>query len=127
MCSTAQPKPIKGTAKREKARAKRQEAAHAKSVRELCVERDGSCLIASRLPRSLAVLLGPCAGPSEWAHVGAHRHCHTRGMEPEARHTTSGSGQLCRGHHVAYDAHAFDFSLGAEGMNGPLAVIRRAA
>lgn len=121
-------KPPKGSAAKAKRRSKRHEAKVAKAVRAACVARDGYCLIASRLPRSIAVLLGACEGPSEWAHVGEHRRCHTRGMEPEVRHTTAGSGMLCRGHHVAYDAHEFDFlEWSLDGMNGPFAVIRRAA
>ena len=124
----ASPKPLRGSAKREKARARRQEAAHAKIVRAACVVRDGYCLIASRLPRAVAVLLGPCEGPSEWAHVGEDRRCHTRGMEPEQRHTTAGSGMLCHGHHVAYDAHKFAIETWSVlGMDGPFDVIRRAA
>lgn len=124
----ASPKPAKGTAKRAKAKAKRQEAAHAKRVRAACVARDGYCLIASRLPSSVSALLGACEGPSEWAHVGDKRRCHTRGMEPQERHTTAGSGMLCERHHQRmYDKHLFDFLLGAEGMDGPVAVIRRAA
>lgn len=121
-------KPIKGSAAKAKRREKRLEAAVAKAVRAACVARDGYCLIATRLPRSMAVLLGRCEGPSEWAHVGEHRRCHTRGMEPEQRHTTAGSGMLCRGHHVAYDSHEFDFLMGVLGMDGAgVAVIRRAA
>lgn len=128
MLGTAQPKPARGTAKRQKARAKRQEAAHAKKVRAACVARDGYCLIASRLPQSVAVLLGACEGPSEWAHVGEHRRFNTRGMEPQERHTTAGSGMLCRGHHVAYDSHEFDFLMWSlSGMDGTFAVMRRAA
>ena len=124
----ALPKPAKGSARKAKARARRQEAAHARKVRAACVLRDGYCLIASRLPRSIAVLLGRCEGPSEWAHVGDKRRCHTRGMEPQERHTTAGSGMLCQKHHQrAYDLHQFDFLLGAEGMDGAVAVIRRAA
>ena len=124
----ASPKPLRGSAKREKARARRQEAAHAKIVRAACVVRDGYCLIASRLPRAVAVLLGPCEGLSEWAHVAEHRRCFTRGQAPEVRHTTAGSGMLCRGHHVAYDSHEFDFETYTEaGMDGAFAVIRRAA
>lgn len=122
----ASPKPAKGSAKREKARARRQEAAHGKMVREKCVVRDGYCAIDKRAD-AITQLLMPCGGPSEWAHVEEHRRCNTRGQAPEVRHTTAGSGMLCRKHHRAYDAHEFDFRLCAEGMNGPLAVVRRAA
>jgi len=124
----APPKPRKGSIKRLKARTKRQEAKVVKSVRQQCVERDGYCLIASRVPASVAVLLGPCEGPSEWAHVEEHRRFNTRGQAPEDRHTTNGSAMLCRAHHVAYDSHEFDFeAFSAAGMDGAFAVIRRAA
>ena len=130
----APPKPQRGSARKAKARGKRQEAKVAKSVRAACVERDGYCLIASRVPFSVRVLLGACEGPSEWAHVGAHRRFNTRGMEPQERHTTGGSCMLCQKHHRAYDAHEFDFSTWDAvkatwdaGMDGAVAVIRRAA
>lgn len=128
MNRAASPKPQRGSARREKARGKRQEAKVAAAVRADCVVRDGYCLIASRLPRSVAGLLGPCEGLSEWAHVGEHRRCFTRGQEPEQRHTTAGSGQMCTAHHVAYDSHEFDFETYTEaGMDGVFAVIQRAA
>jgi len=125
----APPKPAKGSRKKAKARTKRQEAKVAKSVRAQCVERDGYCLIASRVPFSVRVLLGPCEGLSEWAHVEGHRRCFTRGQAPEVRHTTAGSGMLCHGHHVAYDAHEWDFDVfdTERGIDGAFAVIRRAA
>jgi len=123
----APPKPARGTRKRLKARTKRQEAKVAKSVRAACVERDGYCLIQSRVPAAVRVLLGACEGLSEWAHVEEHRRFNTRGQAPEVRHTTAGSGMLCHGHHTAYDAHEFDFLVGADGMDGAVAVIRRAA
>ncbi len=110
---TATPKPLRGSAKRAKARAKRQEAAHAKQVRAQCVERDGYCLIATQRRQGAIgglawLFLERCDGPSEWAHVGQHRRCHTRGQSPEQRHTTSGSAMLCQKHHDAYDRHVFD-------------------
>lgn len=114
--------------KRTKGRRERVEARVKKSVREQTVERDGYCLIATRLPRALAVLLGPCEGESEWAHVGRHRRCFTRGQQAEERHTTKGSGQLCRKHHRDYDAHKFDFTTTKrDGMDGTIGIVRRAA
>lgn len=113
--------------KRVKGRKDRHEAAIKKAVRAECVKRDGDCLIASRLPRSLRDLLGPCGGSSEWAHVGRHRRCFTRGQAPEIRHTTAGSGMLCDTHHAAYDAHAFDFETYEQGMDGLIGIVRRPA
>lgn len=124
MIRNALPKPPKGTAAKAKAADKRRAATVAKYVRAACVERDGHCLIATRVPGFIAVLLGPCAGPSEWAHVGEHRRCHTRGQAPERRHTTAGSGMMCAVHHRALDAHQFDFMPGGD-MNGAVVVIRR--
>jgi hypothetical protein len=113
--------------KRVKARKDRHEAAVKKAVREKTVERDGYCLIASRLPVSLSALLGPCEGPSEWAHIGKQRRARTRGQAPEQRHTTAGSGQMCQKHHRAYDAHQFDFDTSEQGMDGMIGIVRRAA
>jgi len=111
-----------------KGRKDRKEAAIKKAVRAACVERDGYCLVFSRLPVSIRVLLGPCSGVSEWAHVGDKRRCFTRGMPPEQRHTTAGSCILCEGHHKAYDAHQFDFEVDAGfGMDGMIGIRRRAA
>ena len=112
--------------RRVKGRRKRHEAAVRKTVREQTVERDGYCLIASRLPRALASLLGPCSGDSEWAHIGRQRRCFTRGRAAEDRHTTAGSGQLCQKHHQAYDAHKFDFETDEGfGMDGVIGIVRR--
>jgi hypothetical protein len=113
--------------KRTKARRDRQESKVKKTVRAQCVERDGDCLIFSRLPASLRVLLGPCEGQSEWAHIGRHRRFLTRKMEAERRHTTKGSGQLCQKHHQAYDAHLFDFETDEQGMDGMIGIVRRVA
>lgn len=116
MLATACPRPVKGTAKRLKARGKRRESMHARSIRALCVERDGYCLMA------LLGVVG-CSGPSEWAHVGQHRRCFTRGKAPEQRHTTAGSAMLCQKHHREYDAHLFDLLPKTDdGMNGAFLV-----
>lgn len=93
-------------------------------VRPQVVARDGFC----RLGKNLLSALGPCSGPSEWAHLGRHRRCHTRGMTPEERHTVEGSIMLCQGHHRQYDgqilgARAERLSIRAltpELANGPL-------
>ena len=122
-------KPARGTRKRLKARGKRQEAKVAKSVREQCVKRDRYCALLYRSEwRDWLDLKMACSGPSEWAHIGKHRRCHTRGQAPEARHTTKGSGMLCKRHHDAYDAHEFDIEpQTAAGMDGAFAVVRRSA
>jgi len=128
MLGTAQAKPARGTARKLKARAKRQESKHAKCVRAQCVERDGYCLFRSRRVASGFAGYGWCDGPSEWAHIGQHRRCHTRGMEPEQRHTTAGSAMLCKRHHAAYDAHEFDIQpTTTAGMDGNFRLITRAA
>lgn len=122
------PKPAKGSLKRQKAKAARAESKVVKATRALTVLRDGYCLVASRLPASISVLLGPCAGPSEWAHIGRLRRCFTRGLPPEVRHTTVGSGQMCQRHHAMYDLHEFDITTDAHaGMDGAIAIVRRKA
>lgn len=110
-----------------KGRRTRGEAKVKKSVRQQCVERDGHCLIWSRAIAGW--MLERCDGPSEWAHIGKHRRSLTRGMPAEKRHTTAGSAMLCKRHHDAYDAHAFDIEAldMVKGMDGAFRVIGRAA
>lgn len=107
--------------KRVKARRQHGERKLEKAVRRQCVERDGYCLVDA----SVEILnLGACKGPSEWAHIGRHRRCLTRGMAPEKRHTTAGSAMLCRKHHRDYDAHKFDIRLvTGRGMDGPFVLV----
>lgn len=84
-------------------------------VRAECAARDGYCRLAgvARFP--------PCSGPSEWAHVGEHRRFKTRGMEPEARHTTAGSVMFCADHHHLYDANRLQITALTERQcDGPL-------
>ena len=69
------------------------------AVRARTVDRDGYCRL-----RNLG--LGPCSGPSEWAHYQGSRRFETRGLPPEERHTTAGTLQLCRSHHARYDGRA---------------------
>jgi hypothetical protein len=100
--------------KRVKARKHRHEWTVKKTVHQYVDERDGYCIVIDNLR------LGPCAGPSEWAHIGRYRRCHTRGMAPEKRHTTKGSAKLCQKHHRAYDAHEFEIQPMTDlGMDGP--------
>lgn len=98
------------------------EAALIKAVRAHDVERDGYCRVAKNLTVGF---LGPCGGPSEWAHFGRLRRCFTRNMPAEQRHTVEGSFMLCHLHHQRYDAHAFDVEpLTDKGCEGPLAFLR---
>lgn len=70
-------------------------------VRPQVVERDGFC----RLGKNLLAAMGPCSGPSEWAHLGDSRRNNTKHLPAEERHTVAGSIMLCRGHHRQYDGH----------------------
>jgi hypothetical protein len=66
------------------------------------VARDGYC----RLARAG---LGPCGGPSEWAHVLEHKRFKTRGMAAGERHVPWGSLMACRAHHQRLDGKAAPF------------------
>lgn len=92
-----------------KARRKRQEAKVVKDVRQQCVDRDGYCRIANKD-------MGPCSGPSEWAHLGEKKRFKTRGQAPEVRHTTAGSLMACKAHHDAYDKGTGDDRLVIEAL-----------
>lgn len=125
MLGTASPKPPRGSARRQKAKRQRLLAKLAKAVRAQCVERDGRCAIQRHHWDKLDVF-GACSGPSEWAHIGRHRRCHTRGQAPEQRHTSGGSAILCRSHHAELDAHEFDIEPTTErGMDGPFRMVTR--
>lgn len=78
--------------KRRKTRAKAEAPVKAK-VRAECVERDGPCLVWTRIG-----LFGECRGPSVWSHLRGHRRSNTRGMAPEKRHNTMFSAILCSYH-----------------------------
>lgn len=85
-----------GITARARAAKRRKEGPVATLVRDACVDRDGYCRVMG---------IGFCAGPSQWAHLGQMRRCHTRGLAPERRHTEAGSLMLCEYHHGQYDAH----------------------
>lgn len=130
--SSACPKPSKGTAKRARAKLRRADGAVAKRVREKVETRDGYCRLAVVLEGTsrdvLFDLFGPCSGPSEWAHLV--RRSATRGMAPEARHTSRDSVKFCHGHHQGrrgHERHWFDIEyVTARGADGPLRfVVRR--
>lgn len=109
----AYPKPEKRST--TKGRKDRREGTLKKSVRAQCVTRDGYCRLAG---------IGPwdCSGFAEWAHLEEKRRAKTRGMVPEARHTTTHSLMLCGGtHHAKYDTRALKVRLlTARGADGPL-------
>lgn len=110
--SQACPKPE--PRKKTKARKGRAEVKVKGLVRAHVEARDGYC-------RLLGV--GPyyCNGPGEWAHLEDKKRARTRGMPPDARHTTDRSAKLCRHHHSAYDAGRIDLEfLTARGADGPM-------
>lgn len=115
----------KGPTARYRAKRRRAEQPVAKSVRVQCVERDGYCRYGKDTP------LTPCAGPSEWAHLGEKKRAKTRGMKLEQRHTTAGSLMLCRKHHDAYDqrrgARLWIHPRTEDGANGSLQFIDEGA
>lgn len=82
------------TRKRTKGRKNRAEARIKRQVRAECVERDGACLVLTRVG-----IVGECRGRSTWAHFAGHRRSQTRGMAPERRHDARFSGILCERHH----------------------------
>jgi hypothetical protein len=81
------------TRKRLKGRKNRAEARVKRLVRAEVTERDGYCLVATRIGMS------GCKGRSTWAHFAGHRRSQTRGMAPERRHDSRFSGMLCERHH----------------------------
>lgn len=114
------PKPTRRvTLKRRRDRAERRVK---RTVRGCCIDRDGACRL-SNGDEALTGLVGPCSGPSEWAHFAASRRFKTRGQAPEQRHTTAGSLMLCARHHDDYDQRWVDIEeLTARGADGPLRV-----
>jgi hypothetical protein len=108
------------TIKRDKGRKRRAEAKQVKTVRPLCVERDGHC----RVRRDVGVMLGGCEGPSEWAHLNEKQRWKTRKMDAEERHTTGGSLMACKKHHDQIDnrrkPRLYADACGPKGADGPL-------
>jgi hypothetical protein len=104
-----QPKPT--PRKRVKAKRQRHAAKVVKSVRALCVERDGYCRLTRDWSWELVMpTFGACEGPSQWAHLGDKKRFKTRGQAPEVRHTTAGSLMLCDRHHDDYDEGRLNIS-----------------
>jgi hypothetical protein len=95
---------------------RRNEQVVAKTVRTLVAARDGFCRLACQG-------VGPCLGPSEWCHFGAHKRFNTRRMDPTLRHTTAGSFMACTSHHKRYDAGTITITALTElGCDGPLEI-----
>jgi len=115
--------------RRVKARAQRAEAKQLKSVRAMCVERDGecrACLLTQNDHITFGAWLAPHGGPSELAHMHGRRRSKTRGMAPEIRHDTKHCLMLCRKHHQDYDAKKLIITAQSRrGADGPL-TFRRA-
>ena len=111
--------------KKAKARGKRAEQKVEQSVRAACVLRDGDCRVGSILNRLFVLTFCRCGGESEWAHLGDQRRFKTRGQEPEARHTTTGSLMLCTEHHQDYDQHRLEIEpLTESGADGTLRFVK---
>lgn len=113
------PKPEKRkTVKRRKYRT---EAQVKKLVRDACIERDTWCLLEAR---GQTASVGPCVGPSEWAHLPPWTRAHTRNMPLEVRHSTAGSAMLCRTHHDHVDGRRHPrviiTCLSDRGADGPI-------
>lgn len=113
-----------------KARKRTAEEATQRQVRALVKARDGYCRLKtggsnpsmSRLDRVGPVAVGPCEGPSQWAHLSSHRRSKTRGQPPTTRHGTDGTVMLCQRHHALLDAHVIEIvPLTSSGADGPLA------
>ncbi len=115
MLTRAAKKPNGPTA-RYRAKRRRAEGPIAKKVRARCEYRDGYCRICEWENNPDDTHRGddgmdwlPYAkdewsrGPSQWAHMRENSRAKTRGMEPEARHTTALSMMLCEFHHDHYD------------------------
>jgi len=119
---------VKGkTRKQIKARRDRAEARVKKSVRQLCVDRDGYCRLSSEAWENHPddwhddALNDTCDGPAQWAHLHSHRRSQTRGQTATRRHTTFGSLMLCVEHHQQYDAHQLQILIvGNDGCDGSL-------
>lgn len=118
---------------RKAARRRRAESKVVKVVRPVVADRDGDCrLYVFDLATRANVwrLFGACCGLSEWAHRREHSRAKTRGMVPDARHTTATSLQLCSRHHqddrYGYDRSAFRIEdLTDLGCDGRLRFVRR--
>ncbi len=124
------PKPT--SRKTLKGRKDRAEAKQVKTVRAICVDRDGKCRVFKTIAGEYGgwAILGAlvqlemeylCDGPSEWAHMHSRRRSQTRNQAPEIRHDSAHSLMLCRFHHTEYDAHRLSITaLTRKGADGAL-------
>ena len=111
-----------------KARKRTAEEATQRRIRALVKARDGYCRLVKALPvrmRSDRIegVVGPCEGPSEWAHLSSHRRSRTLGQAPEARHLATQTVMLCKRHHRLFDGHVIEIvAATSSGADGPLRV-----
>ncbi len=113
--------PLRSTVNRQ---AEKAEKAVIKTVRAACVLRDGYCRAQKFADTSWSapLVVGPCSGPSEWAHLLTRAQ--TRNMAPEVRHQTAWSMMLCRQHHHDLDAHKINVEcLGDRGADGEVVFV----
>lgn len=124
----------KGPTAKYRAKRRRQEEPVAKKVRAECVERDGDCRVCDweNNPDDIHYEPLPYAddewsrGPSQWAHMRQNSRAKTRGMKPEARHSTAGSLMMCEFHHDRYDGRRRPriqiVAMSEHGADGPLEI-----
>lgn len=98
-----------------KDRRRREEREAIATVRPIVMNRDGRCRLV------LTMAMGPCKGPTQWAHFGDSKRFKTRRMAASERHTTEGSLALCDRHHDLYDANELVIeALTERRCDGPL-------
>lgn len=111
---SSRPRKRPGVTARLRARKRRKEAPVVTRVRARCVDRDGYCRLMG---------VSPCAGPSQWCHLGDKQRFKTRGQAPEVRHTVEGTFMGCEKHHGEYDRGELEIIEGTtDGAEGPLIV-----
>lgn len=109
----AERKKLKARLKRRKVRA---EKPVVQRVRAECVERDGDCLVLTRIG-----IVDECEGESQWAHFSGHRRSQTRKMAPEKRHDSRWTGMLCTFHHGQEESGEMEIVYRtSEYANGPI-------
>ncbi len=96
---TAIPKPE--ARKKEKARAKREDAKELKTVRQVVFEQDKTC----RFPEHGRHLFpcGPAGANDQLAHLDERKRARTTGRLPRFRHDVEHCMRLCIRHHSGYD------------------------
>ena len=97
------------------------EAKVKKRVRSECVERDGYCLVLTRVG-----IEGECRGRSVWSHLRGYRRSRTRGMAPEKRHNTMFTAMLCQRHDRLEETGKYEVVFHSNDYaNGPVSWERR--